>query len=128
MRISDSPPRGPLTWRTAAAALALLLLLPGLVEHHAEPEPARGGHAPIAASYYPDASHPELPLHVDAVDRGETRPCAACLVQLHARSIQPDRFAAGVPPRPGRQLAVLAAPAVALRAVAPAGGRAPPLS
>jgi hypothetical protein len=116
------------SWRTAASVLALLLLLPGLVERHAGSEAAGNGSGPLAAAFYPDAAHPGLPLHVDRAEQGEEPHCLACLHGLHTRSLQPTRTSGVVPPLATQPLALCTAAPAARRATAPAGGRAPPFS
>jgi hypothetical protein len=123
-----APARPPRLVRTALAVLALALLLPGLVDwhgtfegHHAE------GAAPLAGAYFPAASHPDLPLHLEGAAEGEVRPCAACL-NLQLRAAAPGRTVLAAPPEPERPLPLTVRNAPVRRWSAAAAGRAPPLS
>ena len=122
-----APARPPRLLRTALAVLALALLLPGLVERHGTFDGHAEGPTPLAGAYFPAASHPELPLHLEGAAEGEVRPCAACL-NLQMRAAAPGPTALAAPLEPERPLPPAVQSAPLRRWSAAAAGRAPPLS
>ncbi|HEX5757630.1 MAG TPA: hypothetical protein VF121_00390 [Thermoanaerobaculia bacterium] len=82
------------------AALALLLLA-GAVELH----PAEEAVSPLAGPqhYFPEAAHPEQPLHVEAAAAVERPHCTACFRGLQGRGAAPAAgLRQGIAPLPER--------------------------
>ena len=128
-----APPDPQRTWRTALAVLALALLLPGLAGPHGHVGADREGlhdegSAPLARAYFPAASHPGLPLHLEGAAEGEVRPCTVCLQSFHTRAGQPEHAALVTPPDRDRPLPAAVPGPLARRRATAAAGRAPPLS
>lgn len=121
------------TWRTALAVLALALLVPGLAGPHRHGGAGGegfqdGGSAPLARAYFPAASHPGLPLHLEGAAEGEVRPCTVCLQSFHTRAGQPEHAALATPPDLNRPLSAAVPGPLARRLATAAAGRAPPVS
>jgi hypothetical protein len=108
----------------------VLLLLLGLAgaDLHSSADLHGTASALGGGSYFPEASHPEAPLHVETAHEERLRPCATCLAQLQGSGAPPPG-AAGTALGPPRR-APLHGDRFALHGGRPTlrRGRAPPLS
>ncbi|HYO13731.1 MAG TPA: hypothetical protein VE685_11105 [Thermoanaerobaculia bacterium] len=106
--------------------LLLALLVPGAVDFHAAEEahdllPSLGG-----GVYFPEAAHPDQPLHLERADPVQRPHCPACLLHLQVRGMD-LRAAVRIAPPMGRTAVTRAADASAASASRrPSGARAPP--
>lgn len=104
------------------------LLLLGAVDLH----PAEEAHLPLAPSgesvYFPEASHPGQPVHLEAAADPVERPhCDVCLHSLKTRAEPPRPAAAAAPSSGDSGLWLAPAPRADRGSRRPAGARAPPL-
>jgi hypothetical protein len=115
--------RGP--W----AALLTVLLLLGSVEPH----PAGEAHEPLAqpgslsgGTYYPEAAHPDQPVHFEQGYAVKVPPCPACLLHLQTTGADLSAVARVAPPEPQVPLSLAAFLLSRRPAGRPAGARGPP--
>lgn len=106
------------------APLALLLLLPGLVELHAP----GAGHSATAESvaFFPAAEHPNQPRHVEPGQEAAHPECATCLHRLETRSGAPTAHVANEVPASSRISTADRRPPLCAGSFSPSRGRAPP--
>lgn len=107
--------------------LAVFLLL-GALDFHPAGE-THGGWGPGGGQvYFPDAAHPELPLHWEQAQPAERPHCDACLHRLQGQSLHLQVLASIAPPPSGDVPRPVSSPGVARFSARPSGARAPPLS
>ncbi len=123
-------PRHPLDRRLrwlGTHLLAVFLLL-GALDFHPAGE-THGGWGPGGGQvYFPDAAHPELPLHWEQAQPAERPHCDACLHRLQSPGLHLQALVSIAPPSSADVPRPLSGPAVARLAFRPSGARAPPLS
>jgi hypothetical protein len=120
------PARGGLRWTRLPAGLLALLVLLGAFELHPHGESHLG---PVqTAEFFPEAAHPDQPLHAEAAAAAERPHCTVCFHRLQTSGADLPTAAVGVLPIALDRLVpdLLVPPAEASRPRH--GGRAPPLS
>lgn len=117
----------PRCLRALAAVLALLLGVAGADVHtaadlHGTESAFDGG------LYFPEAAHPEAPLHAEAAQSEDVPPCPACLAQLNpAGTPRPAAVAAVLEAQTGTPLP-LGGTSLRSLSFSSSFGRAPPRS
>jgi len=113
--------------RAPWAALLSTLLLLGSVELH----PAGEAHEPLAQGgvggvYFPEAAHPDEPLHLEQAHPVEVPACPACLLRLQTSGAHLCTVARVAPPEPRTASSIAALPLALRSASRPSGARGPP--
>jgi hypothetical protein len=112
--------------RAARAGFFATVLLLGAVEWHPAGEPPHALALSAREIYFPSASHPSQPAHLEAATSAERPVCPACLHQLQTGGVHLRSVAALVPPAPEVAAAPLLSPLRPLDASRPSGARGPP--
>lgn len=118
----------PACWRSFGAGLVLVLLLGGLPggDHHSAAG-QHGAESPFFGGvYFPEASHPESPLHAEPAHAESVPPCAACLVQLNPGGTPPSADSAAASEAPRREPPLPGEETPRDPLSSPGRGRAPP--
>lgn len=108
------------------ALLLVALLLPGVLDLH----PAGEQHEPLAAGvqgvYYPEAAHPDQPIHLEQGSPVKVPPCLACLHRLETSGVHLREVARVAPPVPQAPVGCETGPLPVRTASRPSAARAPP--
>jgi hypothetical protein len=112
--------------RASWAALFATVLLLGAIDWHPAGEPPHALAPHTGVIYFPSASHPGQPTHLEAAKAAERPVCPACLHQLRTGGAHLRPAAALPPPDPRAAAAPDRSLPRALDRRRPRGARGPP--